>query len=75
MRDHGPGIPAMRTLERVFERFFSHRPDQAGCARQHAGLGLSIARRIAEGHGGTLTAADHAQGGAVFTLTLPARAG
>lgn len=71
VRDHGAGIPDAH-LERVFERFFSHRPDQAG-SRTHAGLGLAIARRIAEGHGGTLTAVNHAHGGAVFTLTLPAR--
>jgi signal transduction histidine kinase len=34
-------------------------------------LGLAIARQIAEAHDGTLTAANHPQGGAIFTLTLP----
>jgi two-component system sensor histidine kinase ChvG len=70
VRDHGPGIPAEH-LERIFDRFFSHRPDQADARQKHAGLGLSIARAIAERHGGTLDAATHPDGGAVFELTLP----
>ena len=36
-----------------------------------AGPSLAIARRIVELHGGTLTARNHAQGGAVFTIELP----
>ncbi len=70
VRDHGPGIPADH-LGRVFDRFFSHRPDQADARQKHAGLGLSIARAIVERHGGTLGAATHPGGGAVFELTLP----
>ena len=70
VRDHGPGIPAEHA-GRVFDRFFSHRPDQAGARQKHAGLGLSIARAIAERHGGALTGATHPTGGAVFELTLP----
>ena len=35
------------------------------------GLGLAIARQLAEAHGGSLVAANHPQGGAVFILTLP----
>ena len=69
VRDHGPGIPAEH-LGRVFDRFFSHRPDQADARQKHAGLGLSIARAIVERHGGTLGAARMG-GGAVFELTLP----
>jgi signal transduction histidine kinase len=70
VRDHGPGIPAEHA-ERIFDRFFSHRPAQVDARQKHAGLGLSIARAIAERHGGTLDAATHPGGGAVFELTLP----
>ena len=70
VRDHGPGIPAEHA-GRIFERFFSYRPDQAGARQKHAGLGLSIARAIVERHGGALTGATHPGGGAVFELTLP----
>lgn len=70
VRDHGPGIPAEHA-GRIFDRFFSHRPGQAGARQKHAGLGLSIARAIVERHGGALTGASHPGGGAVFELTLP----
>jgi two-component system sensor histidine kinase ChvG len=70
VRDHGPGIPAEHA-SRIFERFFSHRPDQADARQKHAGLGLSIARAIVERHGGALTGASHPGGGAIFELTLP----
>ena len=70
VRDHGPGIPEEHRA-RIFDRFFSHRPDQADARQKHAGLGLSIARAIAERHGGTLAGATHPAGGAVFELTLP----
>jgi two-component system sensor histidine kinase BaeS len=63
--DTGPGIPEER-LERVFERFVKA-GDSAG-----TGLGLSIARDLVEAHGGTLVAANRPQGGAVFTIRLPA---
>ena len=67
VQDRGPGIPAGR-LEEVFNRFYSERP--AGEAfGEHSGLGLSIARQIARGYGGDLTAANDE--GACFTLTLP----
>jgi len=67
--DTGPGIPA-QDRERIFERFYrvdrSRSRDEGG-----SGLGLSIARAIAEAHGGTLTAGDSVEGGAVLTLRLP----
>ena len=67
VHDRGPGIPAGR-LEDVFNRFYSERP--AGEAfGEHSGLGLSIAKQIAQGYGGDLTAANDE--GACFTLTLP----
>jgi signal transduction histidine kinase len=62
--DTGPGIPEDQ-LERIFERFVRI-GDSAG-----TGLGLSIARDLIEAHGGTLTATNRTEGGAVFTIRLP----
>lgn len=64
--DDGPGLPA-GTEERVFEKFFRGAHDGAS----GAGLGLPICRGIIEAHGGTLTAANRAQGGAAFRVALP----
>jgi heavy metal sensor kinase len=74
--DAGPGIPA-DAHERVFERFFRvdvarSRVEQS--ATSGAGLGLAIARRIAEAHGGTLVLAASSPGCTVFCATLPAGA-
>ncbi|WP_242336390.1 MULTISPECIES: sensor histidine kinase [Anaeromyxobacter] len=64
--DRGPGIPS-GDEERIFERF--HRGAHAGV--RGVGLGLPIARAIAQVHGGRLVAANRPGGGAVFRLTLP----
>ena len=67
VQDRGPGIPPGR-LEEVFNRFYTERP--AGEAfGEHSGLGLSIAKQIAQGYGGDLVATNN--DGARFTLTLP----
>jgi two-component system OmpR family sensor kinase/two-component system sensor histidine kinase BaeS len=69
VHDSGPGIPD-GTLEQIFERFY--RADRSRSRSEGgSGLGLAIARQLARAHGGDLTAANHAQGGAIFTLTLP----
>lgn len=69
MRDTGPGIPE-EALPFIFERFY--RADRARSRQEGgSGLGLAIARQIVEAHGGQLTAANHPQGGAVFTVCLP----
>lgn len=56
-------------LPHVFDRFY--RADKARSSENGHGLGLAIARAIAEEHGGTLTAASSEQAGTTFTATLP----
>ncbi len=63
--DNGPGI-APANLSRLFDPFFTTKP-----VGQGTGLGLSISYGIVERHGGRLEAANRAEGGAVFTLSLP----
>ncbi|MEP7132345.1 MAG: ATP-binding protein [Acidobacteriota bacterium] len=69
--DHGPGIP-IEHLPRIFERFFSWRPDQPDAAQRHTGLGLAIVRTIVEGYGGGVFASNNPEGGATFTVRMPA---
>lgn len=65
--DEGAGIPAI-DRERVFEKFERlGRDDAAG-----SGLGLYISRRLARAMGGDIVIGDAPEGGACFTLTLPA---
>ncbi len=66
VRDHGPGV-LPEHVARLGEPFF-RAPEQS--APGH-GLGLAIARRAAERHGGTLELANHAEGGFVASLLLP----
>jgi len=71
--DDGPGIPA-DLLPRVFERFWQA---DSSASRAHGGLGLGLAivRHLVELHGGTVSAANRAEGsGAVFTVRLPVSA-
>lgn len=68
VRDRGPGMPPAH-LERVFDRFFTYRPDDR--QREHTGLGLAIAKQIVESYGGTLVACNRPGGGAEFTFRLP----
>ena len=71
VRDDGPGIPAADSAS-VFEPFF--RVDRSRSKRTGGyGLGLSIAKRIVEAHGGTIAVREHAPArGATFEVTLPA---
>ena len=67
VRDRGPGVPAEdQTL--IFEKFGRAK---AGKAMPGTGLGLFIARSIAEAHGGSLDVRSSRERGATFTLTLP----
>ncbi|MES3033784.1 MAG: ATP-binding protein [Gemmatimonadota bacterium] len=71
--DCGPGIPA-DAVPRVFERFYrvdSARSRSETSATSGAGLGLAIARRIAEMHDGTVDVALSRPGRTEFLVTLP----
>ena len=70
--DQGPGIPESN-LPRVFDRFFSHRPDSPRSRRSsHTGLGLAIVKAIVEGYGGSISAGNDPEGGARIEIRLPA---
>jgi two-component system NtrC family sensor kinase len=64
--DSGPGVPP-ELAARVFEPFFTTKPPGSG-----TGLGLAIVQRIVEDHGGRVDVAAAREGGAGFTVTLPA---
>ena len=70
VEDQGPGIPQGKEKE-IFSRFYSERPEQEKFGT-HSGLGLSISKQIVEAHGGTIHAETVSQGGARFTVRLPA---
>jgi len=67
--DRGPGIPHAE-VERIFQPFYRHADTAPDVGR--AGLGLSIARRLAEIQQGTLDYEPRPGGGSVFVLRLPA---
>jgi heavy metal sensor kinase len=68
--DNGTGIPAEH-LPRVFDRFFRADPSRARDTG-NAGLGLAIAKRSVELHGGRITVDSRPGEGTCFTITLPA---
>ncbi len=78
--DDGPGIPPDATAK-IFERFYTDRPDHG--FGQNSGLGLSISKQIVEGHGGTIWAENRTAPakpgeeskvlGARFVVRLPAK--
>jgi signal transduction histidine kinase len=63
VKDTGPGIRADQ-LQKIFIPFFTTKP------KGH-GVGLALTHRIITEHGGTLTAANAVEGGAVFTIKIP----
>jgi len=71
VRDSGPGIPA-EDQEKIWQRLYrgDHSRSQRGL-----GLGLSMVKALVEAHGGRVTVANHAAGGAIFTVVLPIPAG
>ncbi len=69
VRDHGPGVPGDER-ERIFGKFErAASPDNVG----GLGLGLWMARLVAEAHGGTVVVEGGAGDGATFTLRVPRR--
>ena len=66
MRDTGPGLPEP-VLPRLFEPFFTTKDSGGGL-----GLGLAISAGIVRDFGGTLAGANGPEGGAVFTIDIPA---
>jgi two-component system, NtrC family, sensor histidine kinase HydH len=64
VRDDGPGVAA-EVQKRLFEPFVSTKETGLG-------LGLSICRRLVEGHGGAIRGGNAPEGGALFAFTLPA---
>ena len=80
VEDDGPGIPP-EAMERIFDRFYTHRPDQD--FGQNSGLGLSISKQIVDAHDGRIWAENRKGAslnpsepakvvGARFTVRLPA---
>jgi signal transduction histidine kinase len=70
VRDSGPGVPEDER-EHIFERFYRssiHRQDRT----PSTGLGLPIARKVAEMHGGRVWVEPAPGGGSIFILALPA---
>ncbi|MEL6258937.1 MAG: ATP-binding protein, partial [Pseudomonadota bacterium] len=70
VEDRGPGIPEDK-LETIFSRFYTDRPEGAAFGN-NSGLGLSIVRQIVETHNGEVRAENRPNGGARFTVDLPA---
>ena len=66
--DRGPGIPAGEEAK-LFDKFYRL---QREAAQSGVGLGLAICKAIVAAHGGTISAANRAGGGAVFRFELPA---
>lgn len=70
VEDQGPGIPEEHR-ERIFDRFFTWRPDEPHARNGHTGLGLAIVKAIAEGYGGSVSVRNRPEGGARFEVRLP----
>jgi len=69
VRDHGPGIPEGE-VGRIFQRF-----ERGASIRNYGGLGLGLyfIQAIVDAHGGSVSATNASDGGALFQMTLPLR--
>lgn len=68
--DRGPGIPR-RERRRIFERFY-RLDDRLNRKQEGSGLGLAIVRHVAQAHGGKVVVRNRPEGGAEFSILLPA---
>ncbi len=68
IRDYGPGIPEA-DQERIFDKYTRLQRQDSQVAG--TGLGLALARAAMRGQGGDIRVRNHAEGGAIFTLTWP----
>ncbi len=68
VRDHGPGIPGGE-IDQIFDLFCQL--DSASKESGAAGVGLTIAKGVAEIHHGSIAVRNHPEGGAEFTVKLP----
>ena len=73
VRDTGIGIPETEQ-KHVFQRFYRADPSRNQKTGGH-GLGLAIAREIAEAHGGNINVISQPEVGTTFTVSLPAAQG
>ena len=72
VKDQGPGIPP-EIRAHIFERFFRGDASRRSSAHDGAGLGLALARWIANAHGGDVVLARSSQSGSTFVISLPTR--
>jgi len=70
VRDFGPGIPH-KEHRRIFERFYRV-DDRLNRTQEGSGLGLAIVRHVVQAHGGRVRVRNHPEGGAEFSILLPA---
>jgi two-component system phosphate regulon sensor histidine kinase PhoR len=70
VRDKGPGIPR-KEHRRIFDRFYRI-DDRLSRQQQGSGMGLAIVHHVVQAHGGQVRVRNRPEGGAEFTISLPA---
>ena len=70
VRDNGCGIES-KVLPKLFEEMFPHAQEGGGDSTRSLGIGLSVCMSIVKAHGGRMSAANRAEGGACLSFSLP----